>query len=54
MKKIILSLAIAMSSYCSYAQVFDSGNYVGIGTTSPNVPFHVTKVGNNNAGNLTL
>jgi len=56
MKKIILSLAIAMSSYCSYAQnVFPTptGN-VGIGTTSPNVPLHVSRYGNNVTGNLTL
>jgi hypothetical protein len=43
MKKLILSLAIAMSSYCSYAQnVFPtpSGN-VGIGTTNPNSLLHL-------------
>jgi len=36
MKKIILSLAIAMSSYCSYAQnIFPSTGNVGIGTVDP-------------------
>jgi len=43
MKKIILSLAIAMSSYCSYAQnVFPTPiGYVGIGTQSPSDLLHI-------------
>jgi len=35
MKKIILSLAIAISGYGSYAQVNDTGTKVGIGTAAP-------------------
>ena len=42
MKKIILFLAIATSSYCSYAQVFDTGTKVGIGTPSPHSLLHVS------------
>jgi hypothetical protein len=42
MKKLYITLVIAMLSYCSYAQnTFPSTGNVWIGTTSPNAPFHV-------------
>ena len=49
MKKIILSLALALSGYCTYAQTntFPSSGNVGIGTTSP-------LTGGGNASWLTL
>jgi len=42
MKKIILSLVIVMSGFCSYAQVYDTGNNVGIGTPTPQEKLEVT------------
>jgi len=42
MKKLILFLAIALSSYCSYAQnIYPSSGNVGIGTASPTAQLDV-------------
>ncbi|GAA4103591.1 hypothetical protein [Mucilaginibacter panaciglaebae] len=51
MKKACLSLAIAVSGYCSYAQTntFPSSGNVGIGTTTPTKLLQKTgDVGSNN------
>jgi len=46
MKKIILFLAIATSSYCSNAQVYDTGTKVGIGAPNPHSLLHVSSTVN--------
>ncbi|HWZ35437.1 MAG TPA: hypothetical protein VNW51_04720 [Mucilaginibacter sp.] len=56
MKKIILSLAIALSSYCSYAQntyPWSSTGNVGIGTTNPSTVLSGTNLTINTSGSYS-
>jgi len=51
MKKILLTLAVALVGYCSYAQnTFPSSGNVGIGTTSPQSPLHIFQSASNSTG----
>lgn len=52
MKKILLTLAIAITTYCSYSQTntFPSSGYVGVGTTSPTNHLQVGSVGSTGYG----
>jgi hypothetical protein len=53
MKKIILFLAMAMSGYCTYAQVYDTGTNVGIGTPNPSYKLDIYKGATGSALNIT-